>query len=150
MRYSVFFGVIVTYLFLIIATGYLTFLWFPGMYTLPTPPMLAALGSDPDFKADLLDDVRTSRQRTAELIKLAAHSFDVVLGALLGFLSAVAATTGLTGGPLGRSGGGASASGNAPKNSRSLFFNTEMRSKQWKMQEKTIKLQSHQQGTGSP
>ena len=117
MRYSVFFGVVVTYLFLIIATGYLTFLWFPGMYTLPTPPMLAALGSDPDFKADLLDDVRTSRQRTAELIKLAAHSFDVVLGALLGFLSAVAATTGLTGGPLGRSGGGATASENAPKNS---------------------------------
>src|SRR3989304_248129 len=98
MRYSVFFGVVVTYLFLIIATGYLTFLWFPGMYPLPTPPMLAALGSDPDFKADLLDDVRTSRQRTAELIKLAAHSFDVVLGALLGFLSAVAATTRLTGG----------------------------------------------------
>jgi len=98
MRDRVFFGVLLAYALMLVATGYLTFLWFPGMPTLPTPPMIAALASDPEFKADLLDDVRAARQRTAELIKLAAHSFDVILGALLGFLSAVAATTGLTGG----------------------------------------------------
>ena len=117
MRYSVFFGILATYIFMLVATGYLTFVWFPGMPTLPTPPMIGALASDPDFKADLLDDVRTARQRAAELIKLAAHSFDVILGALLGFLSAVAATTGLTGDPLGRPGGGTTARGTAPKDS---------------------------------
>lgn len=97
MRYSVFFGILLTYLFLLTSTGYLTFLRFPGMDILPTPPMIAALAHDPELKADLLDDVKNARQRASELIKLSAHSFDVILGALLGFLSAVAASTGLTG-----------------------------------------------------
>jgi hypothetical protein len=46
------------------------------------------LGAFIEFKADLLIDVNASRQRTSDLIKLSAHSFDVILGALLGFLSA--------------------------------------------------------------
>jgi hypothetical protein len=98
MRVTLFVGILVTYIALLFVTGYLTFVRFPGMPTLPTPPMVADLAGDPDFKADLLEDVRTARQRSGDLIKLAAHSFDVILGALLGFLSAVAATTGLTGG----------------------------------------------------
>jgi hypothetical protein len=97
MRVTLFVGILVTYIALLFVTGYLTFVRFPGMPTLPTPPMVADLAGDPDFKADLLEDVRTARQRSGDLIKLAAHSFDVILGALLGFLSAVAATTGLTG-----------------------------------------------------
>jgi hypothetical protein len=98
MRAAIFVGILATYVAMLVITGYLTFVLFPGMPTLPTPPMIADLAGDPDFKADLLEDVKTARQRSGELIKLAAHSFDVILGALLGFLSAVAATTGLTGG----------------------------------------------------
>jgi hypothetical protein len=98
MRITLFLGILVTYIALLFITGYLTFIRFPGMPTLPTSPMLENVAGDPDFKADLLDDVRTARERSGDLIKLAAHSFDVILGALLGFLSAVAATIGLTGG----------------------------------------------------
>jgi len=97
MRTAVFAGILLTYVLLLVTTGYLTFIRFPGMPTLPTPDMVAALGSDEEFKADLLEDLKTARQRATDLIKLSAHSFDVVLGALLGFLSAVAATMGLTG-----------------------------------------------------
>lgn len=98
MRVAVFVGILITYIAMLVVTGYLTFVRFPGMPTLPTPQMVVALAGDADFKADLLEDVKAARQRSGDLIKLAAHSFDVILGALLGFLSAVAATTGLTGG----------------------------------------------------
>jgi hypothetical protein len=98
MRVAVFAGILITYIAMLVVTGYLTFIRFPGMPTLATPQMVATLAGDPDFKADLLDDVKAARQRSGDLIKLAAHSFDVILGALLGFLSAVAATSGLTGG----------------------------------------------------
>ena len=97
MRLTVFIGILGTYIALLTVTGYLTFVRFPGLPTLPTPNMIEELARDPDFKADLLEDVKIARQRAGELIKLAAHSFDVILGALLGFLSAVAASIGLTG-----------------------------------------------------
>jgi hypothetical protein len=96
MRVTVFVGILATYVALLAVTGYLTFVRFPGMPTLPGPDMVASLAGDPDFKADLLEDVKAARLRSGDLIKLAAHSFDVILGALLGFLSAVAASTGLT------------------------------------------------------
>ena len=65
--------------------GYLVFVKFPNMDILPTPPMIQSLANDPELKADMLEDVKAARQRSADLIKLAAHSFDVTLGALLGF-----------------------------------------------------------------
>ena len=97
MRGFVFSGILLTYVLVLAATGYLTFVRFPTMDILPTPPMIQALGSDSELKADMLEDVKAARQRSADLIKLSAHSFDVTLGALLGFLSALAAGAGLTG-----------------------------------------------------
>ena len=97
MRISLFVAILATYIAMLVTTGYLTFVKFPGMPTLPNQSMITDLAGDPEFKADLLEDVKAARQRSGDLIKLAAHSFDVILGALLGFLSAVAATTGLTG-----------------------------------------------------
>ncbi len=97
MRGKFFGALLVTYAALLVATGYLAFIKFPGMATLPSEMMIQHLAADADFKADLLEDLKAARQRSADLIKLAAHSFDVILGALLGFLSAVAATIGLTG-----------------------------------------------------
>ena len=92
MKFALLLG---TYCALLLGTGYLTFVKFVGMPNIPGPEVVATLGSDPEFKKDLLDDVKVSRERNADLIRLSAHSFDVIVGALLGFLSATATSVGI-------------------------------------------------------
>ncbi len=53
--------------------------------------MVLTLGSDQDFKQDLLEDIKTARERDKKIVELASQSFNVVLGAILGFLSAIGA-----------------------------------------------------------
>ena len=87
---KIFLSIAVIYMLVLSATGYLTFIKFPSEPTLPSQTMIDRLSSDPDFKSDLLEDIKTARERKESLIRLSAHSFDVILGALLGFLSAFA------------------------------------------------------------
>ncbi len=86
-----------TYAVLLSATGYLSFVKFVGLPTSMTVEEMERAAQDADFKKDLLEDVKTARERNGDLIKLSAHAFDVILGALLGFLSATASSIGLTG-----------------------------------------------------
>jgi hypothetical protein len=95
MERGVFNAILATYLLMLLATGTLAFYWFPNLATVPEKDVVSMLRSDPELKADLLEDLKVSRQRTSQLIQLASHSFDVLLGALLGFLSAVAAHQGI-------------------------------------------------------
>jgi hypothetical protein len=98
MKGFVFSSILVTYALLLASTGYLSFLHFPGLTTLPNPEMIDRAAKSEIYRVQLLKDVETARDRREQLVKLASHSFDVILGALLGFLSAVAAATALTGG----------------------------------------------------
>ncbi len=91
MSKGMFVSILATYLMLLGTTGYLAFFKFPGTYNLPNPEMIQTLASDSEFKTDLLDDVKKARERDRKLIELAAQSFNVILGAMLGFLSAIAA-----------------------------------------------------------
>lgn len=91
MSKGIFAAILASYMVLLCATGYLAFFQFPGSYNLPSPEMIKTLGTDPDFKQDLLEDIKQARERDRKLIELSAQSFNVILGALLGFLSAVGA-----------------------------------------------------------
>ena len=97
MRGRLFIGVLLVYVILLAGTGYFTFVRFPGLQTLPSESLLERAAKDPYLRDQLTKDVEIARERREQLVKSASHSFDVVLGALLGFLSAVAATAGLTG-----------------------------------------------------
>ena len=85
-----FYTVTAVYIVLLAFTGYLAFFKFPGAYSLPTPQMVKTLAGDAELKQELLDDVRESRARHTKIIELASQSFNIILGALLGFLSAIA------------------------------------------------------------
>jgi hypothetical protein len=89
--------ILLTYAVMLSTTGYLTFVKFVGLPTIASEDEIKRAATDKDFKKDLLDDVRAARERNGDLVKLSAHAFDVILGALLGFLSAVASSLGLTG-----------------------------------------------------
>jgi hypothetical protein len=91
MTKGIFASILSTYLILLCSTGYLAFFKFPGTPTLPTQEMVQGLGNDQEFKSDLLQDVKQARERDRKLVELAAQSFNVILGAMLGFLSAIGA-----------------------------------------------------------
>ena len=92
------------YILLLGFTGYLSFFKFPGDEVFPQDQgkvMADNRGdvklakSDPDLKKEFLANLESSRAEERKLIDLAAHSFDVLLGALLGFLSATAVSAGI-------------------------------------------------------
>lgn len=91
MTKTIFASILATYLLLLCGMGYLAFFEFPGSVTLPSPEMVEELGKDEDFKKDLLEDLKQARDRDRKLIELAGQSFNIILGATLGFLSAVGA-----------------------------------------------------------
>ena len=92
MKWYMFLGILFTYLFLIIGTGYLAFIKYHSLSTLPSPQMTQRAETDSFYKEQLENDINNARDRRELLAKSASHSFDVILGALLGFMSAVAAT----------------------------------------------------------
>jgi len=84
---------LISYFVLLGATGYLSFCKLSSFSTLPHERSVQLAAAHPeygdDLMQDLLEEVRGARERRESLAKLASHSFDVVLGALLGFLSAL-------------------------------------------------------------
>jgi hypothetical protein len=87
--------ILAVYALALVATGYLSFFRFVGLATFPPPDMIAAVKGDPDLSKDMFADVARAREQNTKLVDLAAHSFDVLLGALLGFLSAGAISAGI-------------------------------------------------------
>lgn len=91
MPQSTFRTILITYVFMLLALGYFAFIRFPGRSTLAPPEYVKAIGLDPELKKDLLEDVKSARDRDRKLVELSGQSFNIVLGATLGFLSAVGA-----------------------------------------------------------
>ena len=83
------------YILGLVGTGYLSFFNFIGLTTFAPPDMIRVAKDDPERKRDMLTDIARSRDEKAKLVDLAAHSFDVLLGALLGFLSAAPVSAGI-------------------------------------------------------
>jgi hypothetical protein len=83
------------YILGLVGTGYLSFFNFIGLTTFAPPDMIRVAKDDPERKRDMLTDIARSRDEKATLVDLAAHSFDVLLGALLGFLSAAPVSAGI-------------------------------------------------------
>jgi hypothetical protein len=96
MKGYIFWGILIAYGLLRTTTGYLTFIKFPKQMTLPTVEMSKRAEVDAFYKEQLQIDIDASRGRRELIAKSASHSFDVVLGALLGFMSAIVASKGLS------------------------------------------------------
>jgi hypothetical protein len=95
MDRKIFVTILGAYILGLIATGYMSFFRFMGASTMPPPEVISAIKNDPDAIKELWSDVDRVREQNAKLVDLAAHSFDVLLGALLGFLSAAGVSAGI-------------------------------------------------------
>ncbi len=89
---SFFWPILGTYIFLLIGTGYITFIHSPSLVTLVTPTEIIAVEkAEPDLKKDYLDDLRISRERAIKIVDLSSYSFHIILVSLLSFLASVSA-----------------------------------------------------------
>lgn len=90
------YGLLLTYLVLFVATGVLALV--AGSEVGVDPKLGGAIDgiTDADLKKALVELVQQQADAQIKLRDLAIHSFNVVLGALLGFLSASAAMAGGT------------------------------------------------------
>ncbi|WP_157726413.1 hypothetical protein [Imhoffiella purpurea] len=82
-------GILIVYLALFCSTGYVAFFaeeWNPAVNYGEIP----AKTKDPETKALILEELKRDSEIYKKRRELAAQSFNVVLGALLGFLSASA------------------------------------------------------------
>jgi hypothetical protein len=94
MNRTAFFAILIVYSILLGATGYLSFYRFIGNEPFVSENDMKLVADDPELKKDLLIDAARARDRDFKLVDLATHSFDVLLGALIGFLSAMGASSG--------------------------------------------------------
>ena len=98
MDRKIFATILLAYILGLVGTSYLAFYRFRGISTLPPPQMMDIFYSrkdDPSAIKELWSDVDMAREQNAKLTDLADHSFDVMLGALLGFLSAAGVSAGI-------------------------------------------------------
>ncbi|MCE9688126.1 MULTISPECIES: hypothetical protein [Shewanella] len=83
-------GILLVYLVLFVATGYVAFFEIDHNPTIDLNPSLYADIQDPETKSLIIETLKQDTASHQKKRELASHSFNVVLGALLGFLSASA------------------------------------------------------------
>lgn len=86
-----FYVVLVTYLTLLILTGGFAFFLAFGFVAIP-PADLNELVPDAELRTYFLKGLETANQKAIRLWEVATSGFQVVLGAVIGFLSAIATT----------------------------------------------------------
>lgn len=85
-------GILLVYLILFVATGYVAFFVKEYNPAIDLKPSVYADIEDPETKALIIDTLKQEADTHQKKRELASQSFNVVLGALLGFLSASAAS----------------------------------------------------------
>lgn len=85
-------GILITYLALFCATGYIAFIGDQYNPALSWSQAVTKALSDENKKAFVIDALKQEGESFKKQRELASQSFNVVLGAILGFLSASAAS----------------------------------------------------------